>query len=486
MSARFGPAAEGGVVTYPSRRAKSDGRVVILGGGPCGLACADELQRLGHHEWTLLEAAPAVGGLGSSVVDRAGFTWDLGGHVVFSKLRSFDALFAGLFSPEELLHHDRSSFVRHHQNWVPYPFQQHLHHLPRAAAEVCLADLIAAQSLGVAPAETDFATWLEATYGRSLVAEFFAPYNRKVWSTDLHDMSASWIADRVAPSDTDALRRALDGGSVVVRPWGPNSRFAFPATGGTGAIWRRLASRLNGDVRTGTAVDRVDVSTRTVLLSDGTVLAYEHLVATGALDKLVAMTPAAPEDVQRAAAALRHTTVAMIGLGYRAPTTDRRSWLYFPGPDAPFYRATNLAAYAPANVPDADPDRYSSWMTEVSLPNGDLPDWAALIEACDAALRRCELVPEEAERVSGHVELIPYAYPVPTVGRDVALAVIQPWLEQRAVYSRGRFGTWRYEIGNMDHAVTMGQDIARRLVHGVAERLNPVAIPEVTGAHRAR
>lgn len=60
-------------------------RVVILGVGPCGLACADELKRLGHPAWTTLEAAPVPGGLGSSVVDPAGFTWDLGGHVVFSR-----------------------------------------------------------------------------------------------------------------------------------------------------------------------------------------------------------------------------------------------------------------------------------------------------------------------------------------------------------------------------------------------------------------
>lgn len=54
------------------------GRIVILGAGPCGLACASELDRLGHRNWTLLEASPTVGGLASSVVDRAGFTWDLG------------------------------------------------------------------------------------------------------------------------------------------------------------------------------------------------------------------------------------------------------------------------------------------------------------------------------------------------------------------------------------------------------------------------
>jgi hypothetical protein len=39
------------------------------------------------------------------------------------------------------------------------------------------------------------------------------------------------------------------------------------------------------------------------------------------------------------------------------------------------------------------------------------------------------------------------------------------------VYSRGRFGSWRYEIGNMDHAVKMGIDVARRVVNDEPETL---------------
>jgi hypothetical protein len=53
---------------------------------------------------------------------------------------------------------------------------------------------------------------------------------------------------------------------------------------------------------------------------------------------------------------------------------------------------------------------------------------------------------------------------VPTLGRDRALQTIQPWLREHAIYSRGRFGSWRYESGNMDHAVKMGIDVARHLV----------------------
>jgi hypothetical protein len=64
---------------------------------------------------------------------------------------------------------------------------------------------------------------------------------------------------------------------------------------------------------------------------------------------------------------------------------------------------------------------------------------------------------------------VPYSYPVPTIGRDDALAVIQPWLASHEIYSRGRFGAWRYEIGNTDHSVMMGVEIADHLVSGTPE-----------------
>jgi hypothetical protein len=82
------------------------------------------------------------------------------------------------------------------------------------------------------------------------------------------------------------------------------------------------------------------------------------------------------------------------------------------------------------------------------------------------------LTPEQAERkiVSRQLLRVPYSYPVPTIGRDRALASIQPWLTEHGIYSRGRFGAWRYEIGNTDHSVMMGVEIAELLVKGTPER----------------
>lgn len=63
---------------------------------------------------------------------------------------------------------------------------------------------------------------------------------------------------------------------------------------------------------------------------------------------------------------------------------------------------------------------------------------------------------------------VPYSYPVPTVTRD--RAIVQPWSMSLCIYPRGRFGAWRYEIGNADHSTLIGVEVADRLVTGTPER----------------
>jgi hypothetical protein len=160
----------------------------------------------------------------------------------------------------------------------------------------------------------------------------------------------------------------------------------------------------------------------------------------------------------------------VVGVGYEHPLADEKCWMYFPDPAVPFYRATNFAKYAAANVPNADTGRFSSYLTETAFaPSGGGP--ADLEQRVTAGLVSGGVVEDDLRIASLHPIDVEYAYPVPTIGRDRALATIQPWLMEREIYARGRFGAWRYEMGNMDHAVKMGIDIAHRLVEGRPEEL---------------
>ena len=68
-------------------------RIVIIGAGPTGLAAGYRLRELGYTNFVMLEAREKVGGLASSETSAQGFTYDIGGHVLFSHYPYFDALF---------------------------------------------------------------------------------------------------------------------------------------------------------------------------------------------------------------------------------------------------------------------------------------------------------------------------------------------------------------------------------------------------------
>ena len=85
------------------------------------------------------------------------------------------------------------------------------------------------------------------------------------------------------------------------------------------------------------------------------------------------------------------------------------------------------------------------------------------------ALRKDGLVLDGAEVLSMWHHRLEHGYPTPSLGRDAALAALQPALEARRVFSRGRFGGWKYEVSNQDHSFMQGVELADRLVLGKPE-----------------
>src|SRR5881409_2734543 len=74
-------------------RSSSEPRIAIIGAGPTGLGAGYRLKELGYRNFTLFDRNPYIGGLASSFTDSAGFTWDIGGHVMFSHYKYYDKCF---------------------------------------------------------------------------------------------------------------------------------------------------------------------------------------------------------------------------------------------------------------------------------------------------------------------------------------------------------------------------------------------------------
>jgi protoporphyrinogen oxidase len=441
-----------------------DDRIVIIGAGPTGLGAAYRLSELGVSSWEIYERNDHVGGLAASYRDEHGFIWDHGGHVMFSHYSYFDDLVEKMLRGD-YDQHMREAWVWLQQRFVPYPFQNNIHRLPEPAFVECFMGIVEAQRL-VRP-KSNFAEWISAIFGDGIARHFMVPYNLKVWAHPLELMDTQWQGDRVPEVD---LHRILEN-QVYGRDdvaWGPNNKFKFPLLG-TGMLYTRMSEALPKQVNLGSEVVEIDAHDRRVTFSDGSVVAYDTLVTTMPLTELVTSISACPDEVREAAEQLCHTEGFFVGIGVADPCPSSKCWMYFPEPAAPFYRVTYLSNYSPQVTPGPG---YFSLLAEVSSSSYRPVDKDVIVDQVVQGMVESELLtPEQAASkiVSRQLLHVPYSYPVPTLGRDAALAVLQPWLMERGIFSRGRFGAWRYEIGNTDHSVMMGVELADLLVSGKPE-----------------
>lgn len=483
-------------------------KIVILGAGPTGLGAGYRLKELGYTNFAIYDRHDYVGGLAHSFVDPQGFTWDIGGHVMFSHYKYYDQCFDALMGDEFTLN-NRESWVRMFDRWVPYPFQNNIRYLPKQASYECLSGLIRAQTgkgkVASPAAATNFGEFIDAVFGEGIAKHFMRPYNFKVWAHPPEMMNKHWIGERVAVIDIDrALKNVLleqdDFG------WGPNNQFKFPLRGGTGEFYRRMGEAIGivdggcrkadggcgeGHIHLAKRVVSVDIDRKVVRFADGTTTTYDILISAMPLDVLCGDVLEVGEGseasrhqgikmIRAATAQLKHSAGYMVGIGLKSRTPgggtpDTKSWMYFPEENCPFYRVTYLSNYSPNMTPDRE--NYYSLLCEVSesafkpTPGREGADNDAVIEQCITGLENAGLL-EPGERnniVSRWCYYADYSYPTPSVDRDDILAEVIPWLEDCDIYSRGRFGMWKYEVANTDHTLMQGVELVNRLLLGEAE-----------------
>jgi protoporphyrinogen oxidase len=133
--------------------------------------------------------------------------------------------------------------------------------------------------------------------------------------------------------------------------WGPNAVFKFPAQGGTGAIWKAVGSRLDGNkLQFNRKVARIDFEKKLVVFADGDTVKYSKLLSTLPLD--ISLDWLGRGDLARK---LRYSSTHVIGLGIRGShKLEKKCWLYYPEDNCPFYRCTVFSNYASLNCPSSE------------------------------------------------------------------------------------------------------------------------------------
>lgn len=338
----------------------------------------------------------------------------------------------------------------------------------------------------------DFDEWIVRNVGVGIADAFMRPYNYKVWAVPTKDMQCQWLGERVAAPNVKLVTSNVIKG-VAAGNWGPNATFRFPARDGTGGIWIAVANTIPQEKKKfgkHGAIKAVNADRKEVLLEDGTIVTYKKFINTMNVDQLAERM--GDEKLQGWCDELYYSSTHVIGIGIRGERPERigdKCWLYFPEDNCPFYRATIFSNYSPYNQPQPDvklptlqladgtksqsfnskPGPYWSIMLEVSQSTKKPVDEKNLLKDCIQGLVNTDMLKPTDEIVSTYNRKFEHGYPTPSLERDGALKKILPYLQEKGIYSRGRFGSWKYEVGNQDHSFMLGVEAVDAIVNGSVE-----------------
>jgi protoporphyrinogen oxidase len=444
--------------------------VVVIGGGPAGLAAARELTRMGASP-LLVEKSGRLGGLARTDNHR-GFRFDIGGHRFFTKSRTVERIWRETLGPD-LLQRKRLSRIYYNGKYFNYPL------LPwnvlRGLGTYQSSRLVLSHlKWQVSPytREDTFEQWVTNRFGRRLFLTFFKAYTEKVWGVPCSELKAEWAAQRIKDL---SFRTAVR--SMFVRPGNAIrtliDRFEYPRLG-PGMMWDAVGNdvaRRGGDVRldSDAVVIRRDglriIGVDLARAGERTYVPVSQLISSMPVTELVArFEPAAPETVRRAAARLTHRDFLTVCLILDRPRLFPDNWIYVHDPDVRVGRIQNFKNWSPEMVPD---QRKTSLGLEYFCTEGDdlwsAPD-SSLLDLASGELERIGLA-LRSDVEDGYVIRAPKAYPIYDSRYREALDTVRGFLEQlENLQTIGRNGLHRYD--NQDHAMLTGILAARNVFAG--------------------
>ncbi|CAJ0920873.1 unnamed protein product, partial [Mesorhabditis belari] len=472
-------------------------RIVTIGAAPTALGAAFRLNDLKNQgvkeaedvEILCLEQESFAGGLSCTVEDDKGFLWDMGGHITFNhNFPYYEA--ATKWAVDEWNNLTRNCQVDMNYLYgekgihlVPYPAQFAVPLFPDSVKEGCLKDLKERYEKEPEGTPENFEEWVMKHFGPTILDTFFRPYTKKVWTVDPVKMSPNWVGTRVAKLPQEKLEElcAMNQDELAKADfgWGPNSVFTFPKYGGTGNVWNSMCKKLPENwFKFNSKVIGINYEEKTVeYLEKGNdtpkKVNYDILLNTGPIDILVRET-----QITRELDLLRNK-VFIVGVGMKKPMTsflENFTWLYFPDPAVPFFRVTILSRYGEVTPNN---EEYWSVMCECARPIDDEDTEEQVTQqAIDGLVLKTMI--ERDSIISVYSTTLPYGYPIPTPQRDAELARAHKELEKNSIYSRGRFGGWKYEASNQDHCFIQGKEFVDRVLLNEPEKLYKTGVFEPT------
>ncbi|HUU35416.1 MAG TPA: FAD-dependent oxidoreductase [Vicinamibacterales bacterium] len=438
--------------------------IVILGGGPAGLAAAYQLARRGWRDVTVLERGARVGGNAGSFV-HDGIPVDFGSHRLHPS--TSPALMADITAllGADLLDRPRHGRIRLQGRWVHFPLKpvDLALRLPPAFALGVVGDALTKRFAPEVEPPT-FASLLEKGLGKTICREFYFPYAQKLWGLPPEALDAEQARRRVANSSLGKMIRRVLNAVPGLKPPGAG-RFFYPKRGfgqiadafAAAAVAAGARVALNAQVEAVTADGTRVTGVAVTLGGERQHLPARQVLSTiplTVLARLVTGTETPPPLA--AASGLGYRGMVLIYVTLEAEQFTEFDAHYFPESHLRISRMSEPKNYSLT----ASPGRTVLCAELPCAVNGE--EWSMsdpqLLELFRGDIMRAGLGPlPPVARV--HVERIPQAYPLYTEGYRQAFDALDQWAGTiEGLVTFGRQGLFVHD--NTHHTMAMAYALA--------------------------
>jgi protoporphyrinogen oxidase len=313
-------------------------RLVVLGGGPAGIAAAHLAQEKGYAV-TIVERYPWIGGKGASR-RSLGYVLDFGPHAYHPKTRAVNELIERHAGADYLLGPVRMELILAGRT-LQYPFRlgEGLRKLPPGLSARIVAGFLAARlrRLVGTPPTRSFKAWGEGQFGAALYRLCFGDYTERVWGVPAEELSVELARRKLPRLSIRTLAQDLlfRRGAMHAHLFGKD--FGYHRFG-IGRIFEAIAAEIGmrgGRILLGHEVTSLRIgaggrveSVRTEGPDGPCEVPCDSVLSTIPLTRLAELVPVAREVGDRSDGKLEFRNIVLAYAALRRPRFSDAHWTY--------------------------------------------------------------------------------------------------------------------------------------------------------------
>ena len=399
-------------------------KYLIIGGGISGLTLANYLK----DNYLIIEKENEVGGY-CRTIKKGNYIWDYAGHFFHFKTDEFKEKFLNVIPKEDIIYQDKCTKILYKNDLIDYPFQTNIHQLEKQEFIDCLYDLFNKEEKDK---YDNFLDILYGKFGKGIVEKFLKPYNEKLYAIDLTELDVDAMGRFFPYADKEAIIKNMKSNSNNSY----NNSFLYPKNG-AGSFIKVLSDNLSKDkILLNTSVKSIDLTNKKVVLSNDKVIEYDYLINTISLPNFIKLT----NENLNLADSLSYNKVLVFNLGFNKKSNlVNEHWLYIPSKDCNYYR---IGFYD--NI--LNQDKLSMYV-EIGYGKNDIIDNKEIEKQLCLTLDNLKKqnIIDDTFKLEEYVSIVmDPAYVHINSKTDKEVKEYFKDLENKNVYSIGRYGGWTY------------------------------------------